>query len=173
MWRMDPLLSRHSVSSGRCLVTPASCTHAIIEQRRFLCGLCRDCCNATARQTRLYNNTGSVFSVWSVSRSYLKGNWHYSWVPRVEEGSNTSIVALRVAGGDEEEPSAWRYNRATLFLEDIHTGTWFSTLAESRIWDSKMWSWISWDSVLRMTALARASNHCKRQTHPLVTEDVT
>jgi hypothetical protein len=28
-------------------------------------------------------------------------------------------------------------------------------------------------SDLRMTALVRASNNCKRQTHPLVIEDVT
>jgi hypothetical protein len=46
----------------------------------------------------------------------------------VEPGSNNSTVALRVVGGDEKEPSAWRYNRATLFLGDINTGTWLSRL---------------------------------------------
>jgi hypothetical protein len=31
-----------------------------------------------------------------------------------------------------------------------------------------MWSWILRDSDLRINALARASSHCKRQTHPQV-----
>jgi hypothetical protein len=39
---------------------------------------------------------------------------------------------------------------------------------KSRIWDSKIWSWVSRDSDQRMTALARASSSCKRQTRPLV-----
>jgi hypothetical protein len=37
---------------------------------------------------------------------------------------NIPTVALRVVGGDEREPSAWGYKRATLFLGDINTGTW-------------------------------------------------
>jgi hypothetical protein len=55
----------------------------------------------------------------------------------VEAGSNTSTVGLRVVGGDEKEPSAWGYNRATLFLGDINTRTWPSRLGESQIRDSK------------------------------------
>jgi hypothetical protein len=47
---------------------------------------------------------------------------------RVEAGSNTSTVAPRVTGGDEKDPSAWGCNWATLFLEDINTGTWPSRL---------------------------------------------
>jgi hypothetical protein len=50
----------------------------------------------------------------------------------VEAGSNTSTVDLRVVGDDEMEPSAWGYNRDTLFLGDINTGTWPSILGESR-----------------------------------------
>jgi hypothetical protein len=65
------------------------------------------------------------------------------------------------------------YNWATLFLGDINTGTWPSRLGESRIWECKLWSWVPRDSDLRMTPLARASSNCKRQTHPLVREDVT
>jgi hypothetical protein len=42
---------------------------------------------------------------------------------RVETGSNTSTVTLRVAGGDEKENSAWGYNWATLFLGDNNMGT--------------------------------------------------
>jgi hypothetical protein len=45
-------------------------------------------------------------------------------------------------------------------------------VGESRIWDSKMWSWAPRDSDPRMTALARPSSNCKRQTDPLVREDV-
>jgi hypothetical protein len=57
----------------------------------------------------------------------------WSAVSRVEAGSNTSTVALRVVRGDEKEPSAWGYNRATLFLGYINTGTWPSRSGESRI----------------------------------------
>jgi hypothetical protein len=84
--------------------------------------------------------------------------------PGVEAGSNTSIVALRVVGGDEKEPSTWGYNWVTLFLEDINKGTWPFRLGESRIWDSKIWSWVPRDSNPRMTALARTSNNWKRHT---------
>jgi hypothetical protein len=58
------------------------------------------------------------------------------------------------------EPSAWRYNWATLFLRHINTGTWSSRLGEPRISESKIWSRVSRDSDLRMTALARASSNC-------------
>jgi hypothetical protein len=43
---------------------------------------------------------------------------------------------------------------------------------KSRIWDSKIWSRVPWDSDSRMTALARASSNCKRQIRPLVRESV-
>jgi hypothetical protein len=62
-------------------------------------------------------------------------------ISRVETGSNTSTVALRVAGGDE---------KANLESEIVKYGR------ESR------------DSNPRMTALARARSNCKRQTRPLV-----
>jgi hypothetical protein len=42
-------------------------------------------------------------------------------------------LALRVVGSDEKEPSVWGYNWATLFLENINTGTWPSMLGQSRI----------------------------------------
>jgi hypothetical protein len=46
-------------------------------------------------------------------------------------------------------------------------------LGDSRIWDSKICSWVPRDSDPRMIALARASSNCKWQTRPLVREDVT
>jgi hypothetical protein len=96
---------------------------------------------------------------------------------RVEAGSNTSTVALRVVRGDERKPGAWGYNWATLFLRDINMGTWPSRLVslesetvkyghESR--GTRTQGWL--DSDLRMTALARTSSSCKRQTCPLVRE---
>jgi hypothetical protein len=42
---------------------------------------------------------------------------------RVEAGSNTSAVALRVVGDDEKGTQCLWYNRAILFLGDINTGT--------------------------------------------------
>jgi hypothetical protein len=41
---------------------------------------------------------------------------------------------------------------------------------KSRNWDSKIWPRVLWDSDPKMTALARASSNCKRQTSPLVRE---
>jgi hypothetical protein len=52
---------------------------------------------------------------------------------RVEVGSNASTVALRVIGGDAKGIQCLGYNRATLFLRNINTGTWPSRLGESRI----------------------------------------
>jgi hypothetical protein len=40
---------------------------------------------------------------------------------------------------------------------------------ESRIWDSKLWPRVLWDSDQKMTALARTSRNCK-QTRPLIRE---
>jgi hypothetical protein len=39
---------------------------------------------------------------------------------------------------------------------------WPSRLGKSRIWGSKIWSWVLRDSDPRMTTPARASNNCKR-----------
>jgi hypothetical protein len=39
--------------------------------------------------------------------------------------------------------------------------------AKSRIWESKIWSRVQRDSDPRITALAKASSNCPRQTHPL------
>jgi hypothetical protein len=58
----------------------------------------------------------------------------------VEARSNTSTVALRVVRGDE---------KGSLESETVKYGR---------------------DTDPRMTALARASSNCKRQTHPLVSE---
>jgi hypothetical protein len=41
---------------------------------------------------------------------------------------------------------------------------------KSQIWESKIWSRVQRGSDQRMTALARASSNCKRQTRPLIRE---
>jgi hypothetical protein len=48
----------------------------------------------------------------------------YKESSRVEAGSNIFTVALEVVEGDKKKTSAWGFNWATLFLEDINTGTW-------------------------------------------------
>jgi hypothetical protein len=100
------------------------------------------------------------------SPPYQMGNPIYG----LEVGSNTSTVALRVMGGEKRGTQCWGYNWTTLFLWDINTATWPSRLGESRIWDSKIWSWVPQESDLRMTALARTNCNCKLQTCPLVRE---
>jgi hypothetical protein len=68
--------------------------------------------------------------MWSVPKSYLQDIWGdpVSGGSSVEVGSNTSTAALRVVGGDEKGTQCLEYNRATLFLGDINTGTWTSSL---------------------------------------------
>jgi hypothetical protein len=94
---------------------------------------------------------------------YILSRRNSVFISRVEAGSNTSTVALWAVWGDEN---------GTQCL-DINTETWPSRLGESRIWYSKMRLSVPRDSDRIITALARPSIHCKRQTHTLVTEDVT
>jgi hypothetical protein len=63
-----------------------------------------------------------------VSRNLL--DWlNTEWQPRVEAGSNTLTVALRVAGGCEKGTHCLGvYNWGILFLGNITTGTWPSRL---------------------------------------------
>jgi hypothetical protein len=43
-----------------------------------------------------------MFSLRYVQRGYKTGGFEYLHLARVEAGSNTSIMTLRVAGGDEK-----------------------------------------------------------------------
>jgi hypothetical protein len=120
-------------------------------------------CRLVARQQPVKSKGGIVLSVRSVPRCY-KQDWESVELTRVEAGSNTSTVALRVVEGDE---------KLIQFLGAINKRSWPSRLGDSRIWDNKMWSWVPRESDLIMTLLVRASSNCKRQTHLLVREDVT
>jgi hypothetical protein len=53
--------------------------------------------------------------------------------PRVEAGSNTSALALRVVGGDKRGIQCLRGNWVTLFLGGYKYVTWPSRLGESGI----------------------------------------
>jgi hypothetical protein len=88
----------------------------------------------------------TMFSTRSVQMGYKKNSSKNNSVTRVEAGSNTSTVTLRVVGGDE---------KGSLKSETVKCGR------ESRV---------ARDSDLRKTALARASSTYKRQTRPLVRE---
>jgi hypothetical protein len=48
------------------------------------------------------NSSGSVFSVWSVRSLFNEDLMWLRLISRVEAGSNTSTVTLRVVGGDEK-----------------------------------------------------------------------
>jgi hypothetical protein len=54
-------------------------------------------------------------------------------------------------------------------IEEEVFSMWFAYL---HCWDSEIWSRVPRDSDPRMTALARANSNCKRQTCPLVRENV-
>jgi hypothetical protein len=142
-------------------------------------------CIRTARQfyvTSRRINWSSVGLAWW-RRKYVRQVWilcHAHWSPSAID--NSSIWEIIFLFGlpvpltlpfTETEPSVWGWNRAALFLGDINTGTWPYRLGESRIWNIKIRSWVLRDSDPRMTALTRTINNCKRQTHPLLREDVT
>jgi hypothetical protein len=59
-------------------------------------------CYATVPQTRLRNNSGSGIFCGSASRLYNEDLTQLELDARVEVGSNTSIVVLRVVGGAEK-----------------------------------------------------------------------
>jgi hypothetical protein len=114
-------------------------------------------------------NVAAVLSMWSAPRLYHSTDrvqfseaWRRFRIPPTYP--RESLEATK------RVPSAWGYNRATLFLGDINTETWPSRLGQSRIWVSKIWSRIPWDSDPRMIVLARTSSNCKRQTCSLVRE---
>lgn len=62
-----------------------------------------------------------------------------------------------------KKSSALKYIRAALFLGEINTEIWPSGFLESWIGNSEVQSKVTLDSDLRVTALARISNNCKRQ----------
>jgi hypothetical protein len=55
-----------------------------------------------------YDNGNQAFSMWSVPKCYMQGTKLVDSSTRVEAGSNTSTVTLRVVGGDEKEVSNLR-----------------------------------------------------------------
>jgi hypothetical protein len=71
------------------------------------------------------------------------------------------------------EPSTWGYSRATLFLENKIRGSgspgWRNFDSETAKCGHESRGTLD----MRMTALERTSNNCKRQTQPFIREDVT
>jgi hypothetical protein len=97
----------------------------------------------SATDTNAFNR-GRVFSMWSAPTYY-------------KHGINLEFSSIPCGGGVEylhRSPASRRRRRK----------------GKSRIWDSKVWSRVPRDLDSRMTALARASSNCKRQTRPLVRE---
>jgi hypothetical protein len=76
-----------------------------------------------------------------------------------EQASNTSTVALRVVGGDEKESVPGVTTGPRCYWGCKYGDLVLHVVGFSRDWD------------LRMTALARTSSNCKRQTHTLVRKD--
>jgi hypothetical protein len=82
-----------------------------------------------------YSQLETVFFIRSMQRVYKEDNlWDsISNTSAIASLSNTPAMALRVVGGDKKGTQCLGYNRATLFVGDINTGTWPSRLGESRI----------------------------------------
>jgi hypothetical protein len=73
----------------------------------------------------------AVFSTRSVQSGCKKENWVYP--VRVEAGSNTYTVALRVVDSDGKGTQCLGLQLAHPVSGDKNTGTWHSRLEESRI----------------------------------------
>jgi hypothetical protein len=105
--------------------------------------------------------------VWAKYRRFnVTADGRYSCA-RVEAGWNTSTVALRVVGGDEKgtqclgHPVPGGYKIGDLALQ-----VWGSLESEAVKYGHESRGTMT----PRITALARASSNCNRQTHPLVRE---
>jgi hypothetical protein len=118
------------------------------------CGMTSESLNNGARRNRPLFGNGSI-------NKFPRQRTHEATTKELQE----ALFSMR------SMPRLYSESRPGKLVEiswGINTGTWPSRLRESRIWDSKMWSWIPKDSDPRMTALARTSSHCKRQTRPIV-----
>jgi hypothetical protein len=63
-----------------------------------------------------------MFSIGSAPRLYSEHELGDLWRDRVEAGTNTSTVTLRVVGGDEKGPQCLGYNWVTMFQGNLNTG---------------------------------------------------
>jgi hypothetical protein len=88
--------------------------------------------------------------------------WKFLTLPEIELPPPGRPARSQSLSVKKMEHTARGCNWATLFLGDINTGTWPPRLGGCRIWDSN----------LKITALARASRNCKRQTRPLVRNSI-
>jgi hypothetical protein len=112
-----------------------------------------------------------VFSIGSCRSCIRRTNWSFqSGVASRGGGLEHHRSPASGRRRRKKNPAPGGYNWATLFLGYINTGIWPSRLGESRIWDSKMWSWVPRNSDPRMTALTTASSSYKWQIRPLVRE---
>jgi hypothetical protein len=129
---------------ARVLLSNGSVNKSQQQRDCFLWGPRRDRCYAMVRQI-CFNNGRQCFSWGPCKGVILKNKWrHSSVLTRVEAGSNTSTVTLRVVGGDE---------KGSLKCET-----------------EKIWSRDPRGSDQRKVALASASSIYKSQTRPLVRE---
>jgi hypothetical protein len=88
----------------------------------------------------------------------------------MESGSDTSTAALQVISGEEKRTQCL----GIWFGHPVPGGYKYGDLAlqvgETRVCDSKIWSWDPQDSGPKMIALVKASSNCKRHTRPFVRE---
>jgi hypothetical protein len=107
----------------------------------------------------------TVFSKRSVPRCYKEDNWSNLCGGGVEYLHRSPASRRRrrkgnpVTGGTTWPRCSW--------------GIWIRGRGPSGWGSLESGSWVPRDSNLRMTALARTSSNCKRQTHPLARENVT
>jgi hypothetical protein len=108
----------------------------------------------TAISGRSLQRRWSVFTVWYELYFYilLRRNAVFK-KSRVEAGSNTFIVTLRVEKVTKREPSAWGFNQTTLFLGDINMRTWPPNWENLESETAKcgheprgprIWEWLRW-----------------------------
>jgi hypothetical protein len=107
----------------------------------------------------------------SVTRESLQGNYTYHCYATTETRVSMEVVQQNKTTNGRAYPS--KYNPCGGGVEYLHrdpASRRRRRKGKSRIWDNKIWPRVLWDSDPRMTALAKASSNCKRQTRPLVRE---
>jgi hypothetical protein len=68
----------------------------------------------------------------------------------------------------KRDPTSWKYNWTTLFLWDTYTGICPFRLVGSRVWGSKIWSWVPQNSDPKTTALSMTNSNRKWENRSLV-----
>jgi hypothetical protein len=70
LWHINPLLGSDSINSGRCLITPATCTRSTMEERGYATRFLKKVSVNSSPGNGHKSNNRTVFSMQSVRSGY-------------------------------------------------------------------------------------------------------